>query len=1122
MKRVLILMMSLLLWTTTTGLKAEPFAPHSHLSQGRWVKIQVVENGIYCLTYDELRKAGLDPAKTHVYGYGGAMLPTQWVEGIMDDLPQVGCIRLNDCLLFYGQGSFSWDYDTSKKVFTHTRNPYSDVGYYFLSDVDTDVPDLVLAPKMSSENAQVINNYTAYQVHEQDILNLLDPTGVDGGGREFYGETLLHNKTFTITLPFSHIVSEDISCRVMIAGVAQSMSKTDVRIGSTTKTIVTMACLDHYTMAQPSTLQSTFAAVGTGNQSVSLTFQNSESGSKGYLNYVELSATCELTMEGSWFAFRTPEQVGKNTPLAYHLNNANAQTIILDITHLDSIQQVPTEQEGNNLVFYANNQDNVHEYIAIQPYAGGWLRPNIIGQVENQDLHGLRDIMYVVITPKEMVGAAQQLCKAHASDPYWKDEQPFTWAVVTDQQVYNEFSSGTPDATAYRKLMKMLYENAQNGTSTIAPRWLLLMGDGTYDNRKLLANSGPNTLLTYPAINSENEIKAISNDGYFGCLEEDNASESKLKMQIGVGRLPVATVEEAQNMVNKIEEYICSSQQESWRRDIVFMADNLDDNLHLADADAVATHLAKEAPDYCIHKIYLDTYPKVITSSSESCPIAQNQLDNYLQNGILMLNYSGHGGYNAVTSESMITINSIRKMTNDKWPLWFFATCSFAHFDSGKKCAAEEAVLNPHGGAIGVISACRTVYANMNRLIHDAFCTSLFEHKDAYNYTMTIGEALMHGKNNIGIDQNKLAFVLLGDPAIRLPFPSDVSVKTTTELDTISALDVYTIKGTIQQPKGDTDTIATWFNGTLDVTIYDKQQQVVVPLRGRDPITYDDYPNIIFHGRVEVINGHFEYQFMTPKDIRYNYGIGRIVYYAFDNEHFRDGLGLKQDFMVGGISPITITDSLGPDIVMYLEEEEQYKPLDATTYSTPRFYATLYDKYGINTVGSSIGHDLELVIDNSTAQTYNLNSTFMADRGSYQSGSLSFRLPALEEGYHTLSFRAWNLVNISSTRMMNFTVKKDVAPTLYRVLAYPNPISITDELTLELKHDQKDNVLATEVSIFDMAGRRLWSQSQPQAFEVHIPMSKIAISTGLYIYRVTIKSETNGSSSLAGKILVLP
>lgn len=1119
MKRLVTILGSLFLSITIVGIQAGSYASQSRLSQGKWVKIQVNESGVYCLTYDQLRQAGLDPAKTHVYGYGGAMLPTQWSEGDIDDLPQVGCIRLNDRIFFYGQGSFSWKYNPSQDIFTHTRNPYSDKGYYFLSDVNTSQPDLVYTPAISPENAEVIDTYTAYQVHEQDILNLLDPTGVDGGGREFYGETLSPNSPLSISLPFSQIVSDDIHCRVMIAGVAKSFSQTEVRMGSTTKKIATAPCSDHYTYGTPATLSTSFPATGTGNQSVSITFLGVESGSEGYLNYVEMSATCSLTMEGAWLAFRTPVHLYENTTLAYHISNANSQTIVLDITHLDDIKAVQTSIEGNTLVFYANNEDEIHEYVAIQPNNGGWLTPNIIGSINNQDLHGLRDIMYVVITPQEMVGAAEQLCRAHVNDPYRSSDQPFTWAVVTDQQVYNEFSSGTPDATAYRKLMKMLYENEKNGISTIAPRWLLLMGDGTYDNRKLLTNSGPNTLLTYQAVDSENEIRAISNDGYFGYLKDSTMAEAKATMEIGVGRLPVSTVDEAQAMVNKIEEYICSSYQESWRRELLFMADDVDDNPHISDADAVAAPLAKQVPDYVIHKIYLDSYPKVITSSSESCPIAQNQLDNYLQNGILMLNYSGHGGYNAVTSESMITLNSIRKMTNSQWPLWFFATCSFAHFDSGKKCSAEEAVLNPHGGAIGVIAACRTVYANMNRLLNNAFCAALFEHQDAYHYPMTIGEALMVGKNKLGYDTNKLAFLLLGDPAIRLPFPSDISVQTTTQLDTVSALNVYKIQGFIQDEQNDT---ATWFNGTLDVTVYDKQQQVTVSLKDQNKFTYNDYPNIIFHGRVEVINGLFSYQFMTPKDIRYNYGLGRIVYYAFDNEHYRDGLGIKDDFVVGGISPITITDSVGPDIVMYLEEEEQYKPLDATTYSTPRFYATLYDKYGINTVGSSIGHDLELVVDNSAAQTYNLNSLFMSDRGTYQSGSVTFRLPALEDGPHSLFFRAWNLVNISSTRMMNFTVKKDASPILYHVIAHPNPASLSDELTLILKHDQKDQILATEVTFYDLAGRRIWSQSQPNAFEIHIPMSHIAISTGLYIYRVTIKSETNGGSALTGKILVLP
>lgn len=1106
MKRLIVLIATIALLLPVMG--------QSKLKNGHWVRIAVTQSGIYSLSYAQLRQWGLNPASTHVYGYGGAMLSQDFKQPAIEDLPQVGCVRQGERILFYAQGSFSWSFNGS--YFQHTRNPYSDKGYYLLSDRSTDEPDLTMMSAIEGEEVTEVTSFIDYQVHEVDKVNLIDVMGIEGGGREWYGEELKNNQTQRFTLPFRDIVGEEVQVNVKAAGMSLSAGQITFTMGDQSLTMNTQKGTDSYTMADVKSGSMSVPKVGNGDQTMSVTYRTNLENGTGYLNYIAMQAECRLVMRGGSMRFRTNKNTGSSQPLRYHLSGAPAGTVVLDITNLDRIQQVETTMNGNELTFIGSNEDGVREYIALNPAASDWNTVEKVEDVPNQDLHSLQGIQYVIITPEAFVAQAKQLARAHEGDPYWKEKESMTWAVVTDKQVYNEFSSGTPDATAYRRFMKMLYDKAKADSSILAPRWLLLMGDGTYDNRKLSKASGPNMLLTYQTVNSSVKTMAESNDGYFGCLEDElYISEALLKMQVGVGRLPVSTVEEAQAVVDKLENYILDTDPMSWRREVLFMADNYDTYRHIECADGPAKIVEAMSPAYVIDKIYLDVYPKVVSSTAERSPVAKAQLDNHLQTGLLMLNYSGHGAYNAITSEAMMNINSIRMMTNPNPALWFFATCSFAHFDSGKRCAAEEAVLNANGGAIGVISACRTVYASQNKALNEAFCKALFSHKDDYHYDMTIGEALAQAKNAVGPDMNKLAYHLLGDPALRLHLPDAVSVHTTKNKSEIRALEIDTVEAVVRDATHDT---LHSFNGMVDITVYDKKQTTTATV-GKGTFDYEDYPNILFRGKAQVTNGCFKYLFMVPKDIRYNFDKGRIVYYAYDETTHQEGIGYDHNMTIGGTSTVTITDTEGPEIRMFLEDSLRNE--NQTTYAFPRFYAMLYDKNGINTVGSGIGHDLILMVDNDNAMTYNLNTYYETEPDSYQRGSISYRLPELSDGEHELSFKAWDLLNNSSTEKLRFTVNAGTSPTLYKIYAYPNPVSLSGQLTLHLEHDQQDEMLETSVTLYDYAGRRLYEGHKPNAEDVVIPMSQVAISTGIYIYKVIITSPTNGSSTLAGKVMVV-
>ncbi len=1107
------------------------YADHSVLSEGKVVKVRVEETGIHCIPYDTLKSWGLKPEQVRVLGYGGNMLSENFLLPKWDDLPSVAfymhkgsdnVFNSGDYILFYARGTVKWEFRAGRWV--HTQHPYSLYGYYFISDTAGEQRLIPQASALDGNNAYHVDWNMEYMVHEKDSINLIDRSGVSGGGREFYGETLFANKPkLTITFPTQNVLlDKPMICFADVAAASSKTTKMTIELANATSTanISAISVSDFYTKAECDSIVLVTNAVQSEKQQVKLTFDNSASGALGFLNYIELNVPTALKMRGNELAINNTTYLNNSKNTKFLLANANSSTKIWRVTDGVNIEEMPTSWQNDTLVWVGSNKE-AEQYVALNVDTKNWKKPQKVEVVKNQDLHALRNIDYVIICPEEFVEQATRLAKKH------EEVDHITWAVVTDQQVYNEFSSGTPDVTAYRWLMKMLYDRAK-GNVVEQPKNLLLMGNASYDNRKLLNSSGVSRILVYEAYNSTVETQAYANDDYCGFLL-DNAgvdpkgqfNEVRAQMNIGVGRLPLRTIEQAKQVVDKLCTYMDDLILNKWKNQICFLADDGDHGLHVQTADGGAEKLRKENLDFVVNKIYLDAYTQEVNAAGESYPLAKSQFDNLMSNGVLFMNYSGHGGYNNITNELFMSTKDIQRMTNANQGFWFLATCSFSHFDGGIPSAGEEAILNPNGGAIGVLSACRTVYATQNTIINRNLCDTLFGHQNLFSYNMTLGEATRIAKNMTGRDSNKMAYVLLGDPAIRLNYPTDYQVVTTTKMDTLQALTIQTIKGYIQSPEGDT---ATWFNGHLDVTIFDKMQQITT--RDNDAtdeaskvkITYNDYPNTLFAGKTSVQDGLFEYTFMVPKDIRYNYGNGRIVYYACDEEAREEGVGHFEDFVIGGSSSVEIIDTLGPEINLYLNNPAFVD--GSQTYEYPHFYANIYDENGINTVGTGIGHDLLLIVDEDPKMTYVLNDYFIAQNNSYQQGLVSYKMPEMEEGQHSLTFRAWDLINNSNTEMLNFQVVKGLDPNIYQVVTYPNPVASTETLNIRIEFDQPDEVIQTTIYLYDLSGRLVKEHQQKGTTGIQWNLSEMNVQPGIYVYNVKIKSSTSNYVSKAGKIIV--
>lgn len=1125
--RFVLLLFSLLIGQYTQA-QLHSYASSSILKEGKFVKIRIKESGVYKLTYEDLKSMGIEPALVKIFGYGGALLPQSFMQAKHDDLPEIpiymhtgsdGVFNAGDYILFYAQGVNSWKYDKSRQMYVHALNHYSEYGYYFVSSDYGDGRRIQAEDYDLPDGADYVeaDEFVDFKVYEKELRNLAR------SGKVFYGEMFDDGYQLNINFDFPNTVKNEpiLYARLDVAANSSSASTFTLNLNSSDTRIINVAqkSNDHYEKAKDS--NSTFIYSPTNdNQNFTLTYNSPASAAKGYLNYLEVNIRRKLKMSGSVMRFQNPINFGLDNYTRFSLSDATNDVEIWDISNHVNVKKVSAVAYNGNRVFFSHNQTE-KSYLAINPKdVGAFAKPEIVGTVPNQNLHGMLHADMVIITHPNFLQQANRLANEH------NQRGEITVNVVTTEQVYNEFSSGTPDATAYRWVMKMLYDRANlSGEIAKRPKYLLLFGRGSYDNRKILDSSGYPFILTYQADNSLIETNSYVTDDYFAFLEDtEGENVPSHSMDIAVGRFPVTTEQGAVDVVSKTLNYMKNEQRGIWKNQVCFLADDGDNALHAKQAEQVANVLASKNSSFQITKIYLDAYQQIVNASGESYPVAHTQFHNMLRNGMFVMDFTGHASPMGWTNEQILTAADVRSLSNKNLPLWVAVTCNFLQFDLPAISAGEEVLLNPVGGGIGIISATRPVYASQNLSINREMINNLFT-KEAGKYP-SIGEVLRKAKNRLGNEVNKLSYVLMGDPSLKLNYPDQYRVLTKTinetpaiGRDTLQALSVVKIGGIIADEYHNK---VPDFNGVLSAVVYDKIQTISTLNNDREEngvMTYTDRLNKLFSGSVKVENGEFEIVFMLPKDIKYNYGTGRINYYATCDDTGSEAQGFYESFFVGGSNPNVVYEEEGPEIDMYLNNPT-FKTGDKVN-EAPVFIAHVQDESGINQVGSGIGHDITLVLDEDPEKTYNLNDFYQSVANDYTQGTVRYKLPTLSEGKHILTFKVWDLMNNSSEKTVEFEVVKGLEPQIFSVSNYPNPVKSYTRFVVN--HDRPESVLDTQVDIFDLAGRKVWSFKQATLGDIEWNVQDSRgrlLPTGVYLYRVAITLDNKTVHSKMNKLII--
>jgi hypothetical protein len=1132
------------------------YAANSVLANGTWYQLTVNADGIYKIDYNFLKKTiGVNPSsinvsKLAVFGNGGGMVPDENSVARPDDLQENptlfvdqnnnGQFDQGDYLLFYGQNPDNWQLNAATKQFYHTKNLYTNFTYYFLT-TDAGTGKRVQTETATGSPNKTFNYFDDHQYRNNDQTNLLQ------SGKTWMGDQLTSfNNTESFTYSFPNLILSDtvtINSTIAVNSTYPSTSVTTVNGLQLISQYDSGIPPGEYPQGANQYISSAGFMANATNLNIGYTFNvtSDPSGTAAfYIVWFELLAKRSLTMVGDAMTFRSIASAGAGNVSNFQLSGAGSNTVVWDVTNIAAIQQMSSTTSGSQLTFAANT-DQLKEFIALNTN-GTFSNPNFVAQVPNQNLHAFGQPKMVIVAYDDFVSAANDLANYHINT------DNISTGVVSLSQVYNEFGSGKPDISAIRDFMEMLYQRAGTDTSKL-PRYLLLLGDGSYDPKGRIADAN-NFISTYQSSESYDQLETYTSDDFFGLLDQTEGGQIEngyQKLDISVGRLPVESETEAEAMVTKIKQYKSSTPacttcatvttNNSWRTVITFIADYLfNGGPTFEDAsDQLADSTQLHQPAYNYDKIYTDAYKLDATPAGDRFPDVNTAILNNINTGALVINWVGHGGPTNWSNARIFNMADIIQLANQFYPLFITCTCDFSRFDLPDRTAGEWLVVNGTGGAIGSITTVRLVFEYDNGTIDSAIFDYLFASYQGRYPTM--GEVTMQSKNGVIYNTqgaNTRKFCLLGDPAVTLDYPKYNVVTTmidnkpvTSPHDTLKALTKITIQGMVTDNNNNK---LTTFNGNIYPVVYDKISTIQTlnnPVSPPDAgiLDFQVYKNILFNGNASVKNGSFSFTFVVPKDINYQYGPGRLSYYASTSAGV-DASGYSNAITVGGSSDTAKTYGNGPKISLYMDDQNFV--YGGITNASPLLLAALQDPGGINTSGNGVGHNMTAVLDNNSQNSIILNNYYQSALNDFTQGQVRYPFSNLALGSHTLKVTAWDIYDQSSVANTEFVVTNNAKLALTHVFNYPNPFTTHTEFMFE--HNMPCTELNVSIQIYSVSGKLVKSivQSvQTTGYRVDgivwdgLDDYGDAIGKGVYVYKVTVRDANGDVANKFEKLVVL-
>jgi len=1121
--------------TTDNSRSSLAFAPHysneSVLNTGEWYKIGITKTGMYKLDYTDLLDMGIevskvDPENIKIFGQYNGMLPEANSKPRADDLlenaievvgQEDGSFDEGDYILFAGQGPVIWKYNPFNGRYEHTNNLYSDTVFYFLTIGDEPGKRIEVIEPPADPPSETITTFTDYAVVDNDLENI----GLSGKlwlGERFEGET--NSRHFNFDFP-NRILNDQVYMRMRVA--ARGIDYTYFRAKVNDVEVIDSSLINYIGPnsvfhAKEITRSKSFIDKNSETLDVEIIRETNDVSGIGWVDNILLNVQCQLKWRNGQMGFSNPESMDSHKVSKFVLSQAPANVKIWDVTDVLSPKIELLEFVGSDASFISRGEKNQH-FIAFSE--AGLYKPVVVRKVPNQNLHGIGAIDMVIVTPEIFVPQANELAGLH------RDIDGLTTVVVTTGQVYNEFSSGMQDVSAIRDFVRMLHNK---GNFRGKPGYLLFFGDASFDYKDRVRDNN-NMVPTFESVESLKNTLSFATDDFFGLLDDNEGLDAIGDLDVSIGRLPVSTIEQANTAVKKIKVYTEKSERAmgDWRNSICFIADDQDMNLHLHQAKTLVSIVDTVCPELNINKIFADAYYREKFSGGFRYPEVNKAINEQVQSGALIINYTGHGGLTGWAEELILDMPAIRGFSNiDNLPLFITATCEFSRFDDPLfQSAGEMVFLNENGGGIALMTTTRLAYAHANIALNSKIYLNLKNSEG--NEPPRMGDLIRMSK--VPSNSNFLNFVLLGDPALSLAFPkykvATTSILNTTgkATDTVRAMSVIKVKGEIRYKEN----VVEDFNGYLYPKVFDKES--VYTTRANAPKSFKEeftlMDKLLYSGKVTVSNGHFEFSFVVPGEIAMHYGYGKLSYFAVDTVTYADATGYYNEIVVGGTDPDAEHDIDGPSISMYMNHKSFVNGDIINRNSI--LYASITDKGGINFTGMNIGRDILLILDDDYAGAEVINNMFEPDVDSYTSGKIQIPFNDLQDGFHTITLRAWDLQGNLGEQQLSFLVKSDASIGLNNVMVYPNPFY--DRTTFRFSNDKGGGDLSIEINIFDITGKLIGNMTEKITGAgkiVEVPFNwQTAVNgsndpqSGVFVYEMIVSDRKGFTEIVRQKIIKL-
>lgn len=713
----------------TKGLRAEsstirsPEYSRQADTQARFLRIEVREEGMYRISYEDIVAAGFDTTDVYPWMF---RLHNDGQENAVKVVSNSGwwLFTAGDWIEFHGRG---------------VDTPFTDINVYWLSawegqgkqmsQIDGQVTGLGTPVDSFRETIRAEENHTIWEA---------TPGAPETDPWFWEKMTAPAVTTYTLELP-SPVVNPAAVLRAAFQGrTTASPHPNHHTTLSLEGTPIGDAFWDGTEVyVQEASVPDHLIADGSNSLDIGLPGDTGAVVDVVYTNWVEVEYTRVLQALDDQLAFSLAGS-GLVEVSVTHFSEPDVR--IFDVTLPLEVQEivnctVEPDGAGGYHATFEDGLDGTKSYLALTESrisgplgVSGWTPPYLTAPVNGAD--------YLIIAPQEFLPVTWPLL-------WLRYTQGLRVRAIGVEDIYNTFGGGLTDPQAIRDFLQYAYGN----WAPPAPTYVLLIGDANTDYRDYMDTGKASRVPVHLSVT--NGFGLTPDDNWYACVDGDDPLAD-----LFIGRLPASSLMTTWEVMWKTFLY----EVVPWPATpgALFAAD--DEGAFESLNEDLITLLP---PEFEIDRVYLQLYGDVEDATAD--------ILSSLNLGRLVTTYTGHGSVTSWAGEYLFESSDVALLDN-MLRLTFLVTLDclngyFSHFSH--YCLAEEFVAAPFEGAIAAFSPSGLGYVWEHEILSEHLFSEIFVEGNRLLGPAAIGSKIEAYGQGASEDMLK-TFILLGDPAVSL------------------------------------------------------------------------------------------------------------------------------------------------------------------------------------------------------------------------------------------------------------------------------------------------------------------------------------------------------------------